>query len=184
MSTAVDATALKVGTWVIDPVHSQVGFSVRHLMVSKVKGTFDKFEGSITITDDPLQSLVTASVDVTSINTANGDRDGHLRTADFLEAEKYPNMTFRSTAVHAKGSDFVVDGELTLHGVTKNVELSLEFNGVSPDPWGGTRAGFSAETEINRKDFGISLDMPLEGGGVVVGDKVKVTLEIEATLQV
>jgi polyisoprenoid-binding protein YceI len=184
MSTAVDTTALKAATWVIDPVHSQVGFSVRHLMVSKVKGTFDKFEGSISITDDPLQSLVTATIEVTSINTANSDRDGHLRTADFLEAEKYPNMTFRSTAVHAKGDDFVVDGELTLHGVTKNIELSLEFNGVSPDPWGGTRAGFSAETEINRKDFGINLDLPLEGGGVVVGDKVKITLEVEATLQV
>jgi polyisoprenoid-binding protein YceI len=183
MSTTLESTGLKAGTWVIDPVHSQVGFVVRHLMVSKVKGSFEKFDGTITIAEDPLQSAVTATIDLDSITTANADRDQHLRSADFFEVETYPAMTYRSTAVRPRGSDYTVEGELTLHGVTRPVELVLEFNGVSPDPWGGTRAGFSAETEISRKDFGIDFNMPLDGGGVVVGDKVKIQLEIEATLQ-
>jgi len=125
---------------------------------------------------------VEATVDMNSVTTNDDNRDAHLRSADFFHTENHPTMTYRSTGVRADGDNYVVDGELTLHGVTRPVALNLEFNGVSGDPWGGTRAGFSAETEINRKDFGIDFNMPLDGGGVVVGDKVKVQLEIEATL--
>lgn len=174
---------IPAGTWTIDPAHSEVGFSVRHLMVSKVRGTFDTFTGTITIAEDPAQSSVTAEVDMTSINTRDETRDGHLRTADFFDVEAHPKMTFTSTSVAPDGSDYKVTGDLTLKGVTKPVELSLEFNGTSSDPWGGTRAGLSAETEINRGDFGVDISMPLDGGGVVVGDKVKVALEIEAVLR-
>jgi polyisoprenoid-binding protein YceI len=150
-------------------------------MVSKVRGTFTKFSGTITIGDDPLESSVEAAVDLASIDTREPNRDAHLRSPDFFHTDQYPEMTYRSTAVRADGDGFLVEGELTLHGVTRPVPLQLEFNGVSADPWGGTRAGFSAETEINRKDFGIDITMPLDGGGVVVGDKVKVSLEVEAT---
>lgn len=175
---------IPAGTWTIDTSHSEVGFSVRHLMVSKVKGRFEKFEGAITVAPDPLQSTVEVSVDMDSITTGEPQRDEHLRSADFFEVAANPKMTFASTGVKAVGDDYVVSGDLTIKGRTNPVELALEFNGVSPDPWGGTRAGFSASTEISRKEFGVDLELPLaDGGGVVVGDKVKVILEIEAILQ-
>lgn len=174
---------IPAGTWTIDPSHSEVGFSVRHLMVSKVKGNFESFEGTITIAEDPLQSSVTAEVDLSSINTRDEQRDGHLRSADFFEVETHPKLTFTSTSVEPKGDDYVVTGDLSIKGTTKPVVLDLEFNGVHPDPWGGTRAGFSAETEISRKEFGVDFEIPMDGGGVVVGDKIKVLLEVEAVLQ-
>jgi len=174
---------LVAGTWTIDPSHSEVSFSVRHLMVSKVRGTFTTFQGAITVGENPLDSSVEVSIDLNSIDTRDVNRDTHLRSADFFETEKFPTMTYRSTGVRAEGSRLALDGELTLHGVTQPVSLVLEFNGVSGDPWGGTRAGFSAETEISRNDFGVDISMPLDGGGVVVGDKVKVYLEVEAILQ-
>ena len=174
---------IPAGTWTIDPSHSEVGFSVRHLMVSKVKGNFETFEGTITIGENPLESSVTASVDLNSINTRDAQRDGHLKSADFFETESHPTLTFVSTSVAANGSDFAVTGDLTIKGTTKSVVLDLEFNGVHPDPWGGTRSGFSAETEISRKEFGVDFEIPMDGGGVVVGDKIKVTLEVEAVLQ-
>jgi polyisoprenoid-binding protein YceI len=174
---------IPAGTWTIDPSHSEVSFSVRHLMVAKVRGTFERFEGTLTIAEDPLASSVEASIDLASINTRDEQRDGHLRSPDFFETETYPTMTFRSTSVTPDGDDFKVIGDLTLKGTTRQVELDLEFNGVHPDPWGGTRAGFSAETEISRKDFGVDFEVPMDGPGVVVGDKIKVMLEIEAALQ-
>jgi len=173
---------IPAGTWTIDPSHSEVGFSVRHLMVAKVKGTFETFEGTITIAEDVLQSSVTAEVDLASINTRDEQRDGHLTSADFFEVENHPKLTFTSTSVAPKGSDFEVTGDLSIKGTTKSVVLDLEFNGVHPDPWGGTRAGFSAETEISRKEFGVDFEIPMDGGGVVVGDKIKVILEVEAVL--
>jgi polyisoprenoid-binding protein YceI len=179
MST-VTVPGLTAGTWTIDPVHSEVGFSVRHLMVSKIKGGFEKFEGAITVGEDALASAVEASIDVTSINTREPNRDAHLRSADFFEVDKYPAITFTSTGIEPKGGDYAVTGDLTIKGVTKSVVLELEFNGVNGDPWGGTRAGFTAETEISRSDFGVDIQLPLDGGGVVVGDKIKITLEIEA----
>lgn len=174
---------IPAGTWAIDTSHSEVSFSVRHLMVAKVRGTFETFEGTITIAEDPLASSVEASIDLASINTRDEQRDGHLRSPDFFETDTYPTMTFRSTSVTPDGGDFKVVGDLTLKGTTRSVELDLEFNGVHPDPWGGTRAGFSAETEISRKDFGVDFEVPMDGPGVVVGDKIKVILEIEAALQ-
>ncbi|UOT04429.1 YceI family protein [Rhodococcus opacus] len=173
---------LTAGTWAIDTVHSTVGFSVRHLMVSKVRGTFNDFTGAITVAEDGT-AAVTAEIQVASIDTKNTDRDAHIKSADFFDAEQYPTATFTSTAVRANGDDYVVDGEFTLHGVTRPVELALEFNGVNPGMGNGPVAGFEATTVLNRKDFGITIDMPLEGGGAVVGDKITITLEIEAGLQ-
>jgi polyisoprenoid-binding protein YceI len=174
---------LTTGTWAIDTAHSDLSFSVRHLMVSKVKGSFRSFSGAITIAEDPQASSVTAEVDLASVDTRDEQRDNHLRSGDFFGVEEHPTMTYRSTAVRPSGDGYVVEGDLTLHGVTRRVDLELEANGVSTDPWGGTRAGFSATAEINRKDFGIDIHMPLDGGGVVVGDKIKVSLEIEAIYQ-
>jgi len=185
MSATSDTTTVPgylAGTWNIDTVHSDVSFSVRHLMVSKVKGRFGTFEGQIVTAENPLESTVTASIDLSSIDTNDAGRDGHLRSADFFDTETHPKMTFQSTSVTATGGDFVVEGDLNLHGVTKSVQLNLELNGFGPDPYGGTRAGFTATTEINRKDFGIEFNMPLEGGGVVLGEKVSVTIDIEAVL--
>ncbi len=182
-TTPVTVPGLVAGTWTIDPVHSEVGFSVRHLMVSKVRGSFKTFEGAITIAENPLDSKVEARIDASSVETRDENRDNHLRSQDFFDVEKHPQITFVSTAVRPKGSDYEVTGDLTIHGVTRPVELALEFNGVNPDPWGGLRAGFSAETEINRGDYGIEFNMPLDGGGVVVGDKIKIMIEVEAVLQ-
>ncbi|MDV7089143.1 YceI family protein [Rhodococcus opacus] len=183
MTTAITTLPnLTAGTWAIDSVHSTVGFSVRHLMVSKVRGTFNDFTGAITVAEDGT-AAVTAEIQVASIDTKNTDRDAHIKSADFFDAEQYPTATFTSTAVRAKGDDYVVESEFTLHGVTRPVELALEFNGVNPGMGNGPVAGFEATTVLNRKDFGITIDMPLEGGGAVVGDKITITLEIEAGLQ-
>ena len=181
MTTAIALPELSAGTWTIDQTHSTVGFTVRHLVVSKVRGRFQAFTGAITVSEDGTPS-VNAEIDVASITTDNEQRDGHLKTADFFEVEKYPTATFTSTSVKADGGDFVVTGDFTLHGVTKSIDLKLEFNGVNAGMGNGPVAGFEASTTINRKDFGISIDMPLEGGGAVVGDKIVLTLEIEAGL--
>ena len=173
---------IPAGTWTIDASHSEVGFSVRHLMVSKVKGNFESFEGSLTIGEDPLQSSVQVEVDLSSINTRDANRDGHLKSNDFFEVETHPKMTFTSTKVEPAGSNYKVTGDLTIKGTTKPVVLNLEFNGVHPDPWGGVRSGFSATTEISRKAFGVDFEIPMDGGGVVVGDAIKISLEVEAVL--
>lgn len=184
MTTATTTfPGLTAGTWAIDPVHSNVGFTVRHLVVSKVRGSFENFSGAITVAEDGTAS-VNAEIDVKSINTKNADRDAHIRSADFFDAEQFPVATFTSTDVRADGDDYIVTGDFTLHGVTRPVDLKLEFNGVNPGMGQGPVAGFEATTVINRKDFGISIEMPLEGGGAVVGDKITITLEIEAGLQV
>ncbi|MGH9111862.1 MAG: YceI family protein [Acidimicrobiales bacterium] len=183
MSSTTDIPGFAAGTWAIDPVHSDVAFSVRHLMVSKVRGRFETFEGEIVTGDDILGTQATVSVDLRSINTGNEDRDNDLRSANYFEVDTHPTMTFRSTGIKAEGEGYVVEGDLAIKGVTRSVPLQVEFNGIGPDPWGGTRAGLSATGEINRKDFGLTFDMPMEGGGLVVGDKIKLELEIEAVLQ-
>ena len=170
------------GTWTIDPVHSEVGFSVRHMMVSKVRGKFTSFEGSIVTGENPLDSSVTATVDLTSIDTGNADRDNHIRSADFFETDTYTTMTYRSTGIRVDGDDYVLDGEITLKGVTKSVPFKLEVNGFGPDAYGGVRNGFTATGTISRADFGVDFNAAMETGGVVVGDKVTVQLEIEAVL--
>ena len=182
-TTQTSTTTIPAGTWEIDPVHSEVGFTARHMMVSKVRGRFGTFSGTITAAEDPAQSSVEAVIDAASVDTSNEQRDNHLRAPDFLDAEKYPEITYRSSGVREDGNYWVVDGELTVHGVTRPVPLLLELNGVSLDPYGNTRAGFSASTEINRRDFGVTLNMPMDGGGAVVSDRININLEVEAVLK-
>jgi polyisoprenoid-binding protein YceI len=187
--TATDAGALTgipgyvAGTWTIDPVHTEVGFAARHMMVSKVRGRFRSFSGQLVTGADPLDSSVTAEIDLSSIDTGNEQRDAHIRSADFFEVETHPAMTYRSTGARRHGDGFILDGELTLKGVTKDVPLTLELNGFGPDPYGGTRAGFTATGEINRRDFGVNFSAVMETGGAVVSDKITIHLEVEAVLQ-
>ena len=186
MSTAaLEIPGYVAGTWVIDPVHSEVSFVVRHMMVSKVRGRFDTFEGTIVTAENPLESSVTASIDLSSVNTGQDQRDAHIRSADFFEVEKHPNMTFQSTGVRVVDEGFLLDGDLTLKGVTKPITLQLEINGFGPDSYGGTRCGFSAQGELNRLDFGVNFSGPIPGvpGGVAVSDRVAITLEAEGVLQ-
>jgi polyisoprenoid-binding protein YceI len=171
------------GTWKADPVHSEIAFSVRHLMLARVRGRFTGYDVTIVTGEDPRGSSVAASIELASIDTGNETRDNHLRSADYFEVEKYPTMSYRSTAVRPTGDRWVVDGELTLHGVTRPVPLTVEVNGFGPDPWGGQRAGFSATAQIDRREFGIDAIVPLDGGGIAVGDKVSIGLEIEAVRQ-
>ena len=182
---SVEIPGYVVGTWTIDPGHSEVGFTVRHFGVSKVKGRFDKFEGTIVTAEDPLSSTVSATVDVASINTNQEQRDAHIRSADFFDAENHPTLTFVSTGIKEKGGDYLLEGDLTIRGNTKPVALKLEHNGFGPDAYGGTRVGFTATGEINRSDFGVTFNGPVPGvpGGVVVSEKVTITLEIEGMLQ-
>jgi polyisoprenoid-binding protein YceI len=182
-TTAVEIPGYLAGSWQVDPIHSEVSFVIRHMMVSKARGRFDTFEGSIVTAADPLDSSATASIDLTSINTGNTQRDDHIRSADFFDVEHHPTMTYRSAGIRSDGGQLIVDGELTIRGVTKLVPLSLEVNGFGRDSYGGTRAGFSATGEINRHDFGVSYNGPIPGGGVALGDKVTLTIEIEAVLQ-
>jgi polyisoprenoid-binding protein YceI len=182
---SVEIPGYIAGTWAIDPVHSEVSFVVRHMMVSKVRGRFDKFEGTFVTAEDPLSSSVTAKVDLTSINTGQEQRDAHIRSADFFEVEKYPEMTFTSTGIKSGEEGFILEGDLTLKGVTKAVAFNLELSGFGPDAYGGTRAGFSASTQINRLDYGVAFNGPIPGvpGGVAVSENVTINLEIEGVLQ-
>ena len=177
--TATATTELSQGTWAIDPVHSSIHFSVRHLMVSKVRGRFGEFSGAVVVAADGTPSVI-AEIAVGSLDTGNEQRDAHIKSADFFKVETHPTATFASTSVVANGDAYVVNGEFTLKGVTKPISLDLQFNGVNPGMGRGAVAGFEASVVLNRKDFGIDIDMPLESGGVVVGDKVTITLEIEA----
>jgi polyisoprenoid-binding protein YceI len=181
VTTAIPGYVL--GTWDIDTTHSDVSFSVRHMMISKVRGRFNGVSGRLVTGADLLDSSVTAEIDVNSFDTGNEQRDEHVRSADFLHAAEFPTMTYRSTGLRRDGDDLVVDGELTLHGITRQVPLTVELTGFGPDPYGGTRVGLSATTKINRKDFGIDTDLPLDGGGVVIGDTVQISLDIQAVLQ-
>jgi polyisoprenoid-binding protein YceI len=181
-TNSVTIPGYRTGTWQIDPVHTEVSFSVRHMMVSKVRGYFTEFEGTIVTAENPTDSSVTASITLNSIDTRNEQRDNHIRSADFFEVATYPTMTFTTTSIEADGDDFVLHGDLSLKGRTQNVPLKLELNGIGPDAYGGTRIGFSASTDLSRKEFGVDIDMPLDGGGVVIGDKISIALEIEAVL--
>jgi polyisoprenoid-binding protein YceI len=173
------STTLPAGTWNLDPTHTHIGFTVRHMMVAKVRGSFKEFSAEITVGDDPLQSSLSAEVQMASIDTGNADRDGHLRTNDFFAIEEFPTMSLRSTGFAAKGDAYTMNADLTIRGVTKPVEFELEFDGTGQDPWGNTKAGFSATATINRKDFGIEWNAPLETGGVLVGEQVKIEIDAE-----
>ncbi len=179
-----DTTVPAAGTYDFDPAHSHVTFSVRHMMVAKVRGKLDPPVGSFTIAEDPTQSSVEVELDWSSVNTGDEARDNHLKSADFVDVEKHPAVTFRSTSVrHVKGERWEVLGDLTIQGITKPVTLDLEFNGVSNDPWGNVKAGFSATTKVNREDFGLTWNALLETGGVAVGKDVTIEIDVEAALR-
>ena len=172
------------GTYVLDAAHKRVGFVVRHLMVSKVRGNFGEATATITVGDDPLQSSVTATITTASVFTGQPDRDNHLRTGDFFEAEKYPTIEYRSTGIKSfSGNEFVLTGELTIKDVTRPVELLVEFEGVGRSPYGFDVFGFSATAEIDREDWGLTYNQALESGGVMIGKKVKIEIEGEAIRQ-
>ena len=170
---------LTPGVWNLDPTHTTIGFTVRHMMLSKVRGTFSEFTAEVNVDADPLQSSLVAEVQMASIDTGNAERDGHLRTNDFFDVAQYPTMTLVSTSFRPRGDAFVMTADLTIKGVTHPVEFDLEFDGTGQDPWGGTRAGFTASATINRKEWGIEWNAPLETGGVLVGEKVQIELDVQ-----
>ncbi len=172
------------GTFAIDASHTEVGFSVRHLMVSKTKGRFSGVSGAVVVAEDPAQSSVEVEIDMASVDTRDETRDGHLRSPDFFDVEQHPTMTYRSTKVTSLGHDrWAVEGDLTVRGITRPVPLDVTFEGVARDPWGGERIGFTARGELDREEFGLTWNQALETGGVVVGKAVKLEIEAEAVRQ-
>ncbi|HYE97233.1 MAG TPA: YceI family protein [Rubricoccaceae bacterium] len=174
-----------VQTFAIDPTHSRVGFTVRHLGFSKVRGSFEQFEGIVEMVPGDLSTLRTeATIQAASITTNEAKRDAHLRSADFFETETFPTLSFRSTGVRdVRGDAFTLVGELTMHGVTRAVELDAVYLGEGKDPWGGTRVAFEAGVTVNRKDYGLNWNVALETGGFLVSENVEITLEIQAVQQ-
>ena len=170
--------------WQFDLQHSGVSFTIRHLMVSKVRGRFNRWSGSMRFDENNLDdSSVEVQIDAASVDTSEPQRDAHLRSADFFDVERFPTLTFESTRIYGTPDDFVVDGKLTIHGVARDVSLRGNFEGRANDPWGGVRVGYSAHTTINRKDFGLTWNAALETGGVVVGEEVRIELNVEAILK-
>jgi len=183
--TTLTATAVpgyRAGTWTIDPMHSEVGFSIRHMMVSKVKGHFNEFEATVVAPENPLEAKVTAHAKVASVDTREPHRDAHLRTGDFFEAETHPTIDFVSTGARVEDGDFKVDGELTIKGVTKPVTFDFDFGGFAKGLQGEYRGGATATAVIKREDFGLTYNTTLETGGVLLGDTVTITLDLQATL--
>ena len=182
-TATIEIPGYKAGTWVLDPSHSEVRFTVRHMMISKVRGVFAVKSATIVAPENPLEASVTATVDASSLNTGDEGRDGHLRSADFFDVETYPSIDFASTGVRIEGGDFLVDGDLTIHGVTKPVTFEVEFGGFGTDPWGNYKAGATAKTVINREDFGLTWNAALETGGVLVGKDVTIELDLPGSIQ-
>jgi polyisoprenoid-binding protein YceI len=168
-------TELPAGTWTVDASHSELGFVARHLMVTKVRGQFKEFEGTVKVGESLSDSQVTAVAQLASVDTGSADRDAHLKSADFFDVENNPTMSFTSAEVTADS----LKGDLTIKGVTKPVVFDLEFGGLATDPWGNQKAGFEASAEINRKDWGLEWNVALEGGGVLVSEKIKINLDIQ-----
>lgn len=174
-------TLPQTGTWTIDPAHTTIGASVKHLMAARVRGSFRSFEGTIEMGDRPETSSVTVTIDASSIDTGVADRDAHLRSPDFLDAEEHPELTFRSTAVRPTGGDaYEMDGELTIRGVTRPVTLDVHYLGIVTDPWGNEKALFSASTKIDREEWGLTWNQALETGGWLVGKTITIELEVQA----
>ncbi len=173
------------GTWKLDPSHTNLGFSARHAMVAKVRGGFGDLSGEITIDgDDPSKSSTSVTISAASLTTNNDERDGHLKSPDFLDVEKFPELAFTSTKIsHTSGDDFVMEGDLTIKDTTRPVKVDVTLIGVHTDPWGGVRIGFEGHTEIARKDFGLTWNVALEAGGVLVSEKVRIELDVEAIKQ-
>lgn len=174
---------MAISTWTLDKAHSEVEFSIRHMMISRVKGTFNEFSADIKADPEDLTTAdISFSIDVASIDTGNEDRDNHLRSADFFDVEKYPALTFKSTNIEKQGSHYAVTGEVSMHGVTKTETFNVAPGGVVKDPMSGAeKAGFSVEGTIKRSDYGLTWNAPLETGGVLVSDEVKIALEIQAS---
>jgi polyisoprenoid-binding protein YceI len=172
------------GIWTLDPTHTEVTFTARHLMVTKVRGRFPIVSGALTVAENPLESSVEAVIDVAGVHSGESGRDDHLRSEDFFHAEAHPTITFRSTSLEGEpDGELRLTGDLTIKGVTRPVTLDVEYLGTIESPWGDERAGFSASTTVNRKDWGLSWNVALEAGGVVVGDNVKLEIEAEAIRQ-
>jgi polyisoprenoid-binding protein YceI len=170
---------IPAGTWNVDPSHSRIGFTARHMMIAKVRGQFTDYTATVSVGEDPLQSLIESVVQMASIDTDNTDRDGHQRSNDFFDIATHPTMTLTSTRLEPTGNRYTLHANLTIKGVTRPVEFALDFDGTGNDPWGGTRAGFTAVTTIDRRDFNVAFNTVLETGGVLVGDKVTIELDIE-----
>ncbi len=167
------------GTYTIDPTHSEVSFVVRHMGFSKVRGGFTGVDGHIVVAEDPTASKVAAAVDAATFSSGAEDRDNHVRSADFLDVENHPQLTFASTSITPSGSDWSLTGDLTIAGTTQPVVFDLQYLGSGVDPWGGTRVGYSATTKINREDFGLTWNAVIEGGGVLVGKEVTIELDVQ-----
>lgn len=180
--TADQIDGYRVGTWAIDPAHSEVAFTVRHLAISKVRGKFEKFDATFVTAENPLDSTVTATAEVASVNTNQPDRDAHLRTGDFFLAEEYPQISFVSTGAREENGALFVDGDLTMRGVTKPVSFAFEFGGFGEDPYGNYKVGFTATTTVKREDFGVSWNANLDKGGLMLGSDVTISLDIQAAL--
>lgn len=180
MTSTATSTFLDEGTWTIDPAHSSVTFGVRHLGIAKVRGRFGSFSGTISAGETPKDSSVEVSIDAASIDTGIEDRDKHLRSGDFLDAENFPTLTFASTDVRETDSGWEIEGDLTIRGVANRVVLDAEFGGVVEDPWGNEKAIFSATTKIEREDWGLTWNQALEAGGWLVGKEVKIQIEAQA----
>ena len=181
--TTQTRTLPAVGTWSIDPSHSEVGFAVRHLGISKTRGRFGSFRGDLVVAEQPEQSRVTVEIDADSIDTKDAGRDEHLRGADFFDVAAHPTLTFVTSDIAGAGDRWTVTGDLTIAGVTRPVVLETELTGLVTDPWGNERVAFAASTEVNREDFGLTWNAALETGGFLVGKTVKIDIEVEAVLQ-
>jgi polyisoprenoid-binding protein YceI len=182
MSASPGTSTTAVTTWKIDPAHSAAEFKVKHMMISNVKGKFHGISGTLTLNEaEPSRSQIEATIPVASLSTGDEQRNGHLKSADFFDAEKFPTLTFKSTEVDRTGpAEWAVVGELTMHGVSRNVSFAVEdFSIAEKDPWGNARIGLSATARVNRKDFGLTWNTALETGGVLVGDDVQITLDVQ-----
>ena len=180
MSETMTIAPLSTGTWVLDPSHSTVGFVVRHLGFSKVRGSFASFQGTVDVAEDVTDSSASIAIDAASFESGDDDRDGHVKSADFLDVDTYPTLSFEVTDIRPEGGQrYTVAGELTIRDVTRRVELDTEFLGVDTDPFGNVKAGFEASTEINREDFGLTWNATLESGGLLVGKSVQILLEVQ-----
>ena len=173
-------TKPETGTWTFDPAHTSIGFTVKHLMAAKVRGSFKSFSGTIEQGDTPDATSATVTIEAASIDTGAEDRDNHLRSPDFLEVDSHPTITFETTSIAGTGRHFDVVGDLTIKGVTKPVSLSMTYGGIVPDPWGNEKAIFSGETKINREAFGLTWNQALEAGGWLVGKDVSIEVEVQA----
>jgi polyisoprenoid-binding protein YceI len=179
--TTIQTAPPEAGTWVLDPAHTHVGLSVRHLVAAKVRGSFKSFTGTIEIAEEPTESVVEVSIDASSIDTGAPDRDNHLRSADFLNAAEYPTIEFRSTRIAERRDSYEIEGDLTIRGKTRPVVLDMAYLGLVSDPWGNCKALFTATTSIDREDWGLTWNQPLDTGGWLVGKTIHIEIETEAT---